>query len=223
MKHDTRLDELDSLSDWQLEHSEQDIRNRPLRDANGQKLGIIDDLLVDKSGERVAAVRLEDGRACAVENIEIFDDYVVFYPEGAAATARTAHKNVDHDNAERIREVTEEVAIGKRAVEGDTIHVRSRVVTDDVSENVRLRDEHVDVKRRDVNVAVTGAEADKLFQDRTIEVTEVDEEAVVAKTAKVTGEVVVSKDVDEKVEHVTETVRRTEVDVDRDAKNTRRT
>jgi len=45
-------------------------------------------------------------------------------------------------------------------------------------------------------------------------VTETAEEAVVSKTARVTEEVVVSKDVTERTERVADTVRRTEVDVD---------
>lgn len=42
------------------------------------------------------------------------------------------------------------------------------------------------------------------------------EEAVVGKTARVVEEVVVSKTADEHVEEVDDTVRRTEVEVDRD-------
>ena len=47
--------------------------------------------------------------------------------------------------------------------------------------------------------------------------TETDEEAVVAKTARVTEEVVISKDVTERTERVSDTVRRTEVDVENTA------
>lgn len=214
MKHDTELDKLESLKDWQLENSDQDIRGRTLITNTGEELGAVEDLLVDTSGERVAAVRLADGRACVVEHIEIFDDRVVYAPVGAAATGAAA--------AEVIPQVTEEVAIGKRAVEGDTIRVRSRVVADQVSEDVVLKDQTVEVDRRDANVVLSETDADALLKDRVVEVTEVGEEAVVAKTAKVTGEVVVSTDTDETVETVTETVRRTEVEVDRDAKNPRK-
>jgi hypothetical protein len=53
-----------------------------------------------------------------------------------------------------------------------------------------------------------------LFAGRTVEMTETAEEAVVSKTAHVTEEVVVSKDSDERVEKVRDTVRHTEVEVD---------
>jgi uncharacterized protein (TIGR02271 family) len=92
------------------------------------------------------------------------------------------------------------------------------VVERPVEEQVRLRQEHVDVERRPVNRPVTGSE--NLFQDRTIEATERDEEAVVSKQARVVEEVVVRKDVTEEVENVRDTVRRTEVEVDRDADRT---
>jgi cell division ATPase FtsA len=52
------------------------------------------------------------------------------------------------------------------------------------------------------------------FQDRTIEVRETAEEAVVDKTARVTEEVVIRKDVEERVETVRDTVQRTEVEVE---------
>ena len=54
-----------------------------------------------------------------------------------------------------------------------------------------------------------------LFQEREIEVTETAEEAVVAKEARVKEELVVSKTAEEHVETVQDTVRRTEVDIDR--------
>jgi stress response protein YsnF len=58
------------------------------------------------------------------------------------------------------------------------------------------------------------------FTDRTIEVTETDEEAVVGKTARVKEEVVVNKAATERVETVRETVRREDVEIDRDGHGT---
>ena len=79
-------------------------------------------------------------------------------------------------------------------------------------ESVSLRDEHVEVERRAVN-PTTEAGADA-FRERTIEMTETDEEAVVAKDARVVEEVVVRKDVGQRTETVDDSVRRTEVDVE---------
>jgi len=107
--------------------------------------------------------------------------------------------------------VEEQIAVGKREVSRGGVRVRSYVVETPVEESVQLRDETVRVERRTVD-RPTDATADS-FRERTVEVTETDEEAVVSKTARVTGEVVISKDVEERTERVSDTVRRTEVDV----------
>ena len=52
------------------------------------------------------------------------------------------------------------------------------------------------------------------FRERTIEVTATAEEAVVAKEARVKEEIVVGKDTEERTETVSDTVRRTEVEID---------
>jgi stress response protein YsnF len=59
---------------------------------------------------------------------------------------------------------------------------------------------------------VTGDE--NLFQERTIEAEERAEEAVVSKQTRVKEELVIRKDVEERTETVSDTVRRTEVDVE---------
>jgi uncharacterized protein (TIGR02271 family) len=112
----------------------------------------------------------------------------------------------------------ERLTVGKRAVGRGTAHVRTYVQEVPVEERVRLREERISLDRRDANEAVTGAEAEKLFQEREVEVTTQSEEAVVGKEAVVTGEVVVGKEVTEREEVVRDTVRKTEVDVDRDGK-----
>ena len=111
-------------------------------------------------------------------------------------------------------EVAEErLRVGKRRVNRGGVRVRSRVVEEEVSEDVTLRDEEIHVDREKVDREVTSADGD-LFQERTIEVTETDEEAVVDKEARVTEEIHVDKEATERTETVRDTVRRTEVDVE---------
>lgn len=81
---DHRLKRFSVLTGWKLEHSHQDIRGLPLFTAAGAEVGKIDDLLVDEAGERVAAVRLEDGRMIPVEPLEIQDDRVIDHGVGHA-------------------------------------------------------------------------------------------------------------------------------------------
>jgi uncharacterized protein (TIGR02271 family) len=79
---------------------------------------------------------------------------------------------------------------------------------------VTLREEHVHVERRPVTETTSQqAPAGDLLQDRTIEMREVAEEAVVQKVAQVREEVVVSKSVEERTEQIDDTIRKTEVDV----------
>jgi stress response protein YsnF len=77
-----------------------------------------------------------------------------------------------------------------------------------VEEQVTLREEHVHVERRPVDRATDNLPPDA-FQDRTIEVRRKAEEAVVVKTARVTEEVVIRKDVEERADTVHRTEMRT--------------
>lgn len=141
---------------------------------------------------------------------------------GAAAAMRDVNTETTRsgtsEREEQIPIVEEQVNIGKRTVERGGVRVRSYVVETPVEEQVRLRDETVTVERRPGGMASSGlgGSADvpaDAFRERTIEVTETDEEAVVSKTAHVRETVVVRKDVEERAQSVRDTVRRTEVEI----------
>ena len=131
---------------------------------------------------------------------------------GAAAGARTA-AGMRGEREEAIPIVEEQLRIGKREVERGGVRVRSYVVETPIEEQVRLRDETLHVERRPVERELRPGDAAP-FQEKTIEVTETDEEAVVSKTARVKEELVVRKDVAEHTETVRDSVRRTEVDIE---------
>jgi hypothetical protein len=88
------------------------------------------------------------------------------------------------------------------------------VVEKPVDESVELREEHVKVERRPADRDLTKGEADRM-RDRSIEVTEMAEEPVVRKRARVREEVVVGKETNTRKENVHDTVRHTEVNVER--------
>ncbi|WP_052389520.1 YsnF/AvaK domain-containing protein [Belnapia moabensis] len=115
----------------------------------------------------------------------------------------------------RIPVVEERLSVGKREITHGRVRIRSYVVETPVQEQVTLHQEHVDVQRRTVDRPVTGADA-ALFQERTIEATETAEEAVISKEARIKEELVVRKTADERTQSVTDTVRRTEVEVEDD-------
>ena len=135
---------------------------------------------------------------------------------GAAAPVTTGAPTAAMAGAGTTEALTlseEELQVGKRAVDRGTTRVRRYVVERPVEEQIRLRDETVTVFRRPVTAgSAVGADA---FTDRTITVNETDEEAVVAKTARVVEEVVVQKDVAERVETVRDTLRKEEVEIDK--------
>ena len=113
---------------------------------------------------------------------------------------------------EAIPIVEEQLVVGKRAYERGGVRVRSYVVETPVSEQVGLLDEHVTVERRRVDLPLR--EAGDVFRERTIAMTETAEEAVVGKSARVVEEVVLRKQTGQRTETVSDSVRRTEVEVE---------
>jgi uncharacterized protein (TIGR02271 family) len=110
--------------------------------------------------------------------------------------------------------VEEELRVGKREVGRGSVRVRSYVVERPVEEQVELRHERVTIERRPVARELGPDEA--AFQERTIEAVERGEEAVVSKTARVTEEINVRKEVERDVQTVRDSVRKTEIEIDDD-------
>ncbi len=108
--------------------------------------------------------------------------------------------------------VEEELAVGKRTVDQGGVRVFRRVVEIPVAESISLREEHVVIDRKPVDRVATNS--DLTDSNRSIELTETAEEVVLAKTAHVVEEVVIGKTSNDRVEHIQDTVRRTEVEVE---------
>ena len=134
------------------------------------------------------------------------------YAAGTADQVRATAAGTTGQTEQIIPVVKEELAVGKTASER-RYRIRTYVVETPVEEQVKLRDERVIVERRPASGTV-GSDAGAM-QERVFEVTERHEEPVVEKRAREAEEVVVRKEVDERVETVRDTVRETKVDVDR--------
>jgi uncharacterized protein (TIGR02271 family) len=128
------------------------------------------------------------------------------------ATGEDRVEKLDAGREDVISLTEERLDIGKRDVSHGKVRLRSYVIETPVNETVDLRSESIEVNRRPVDRPVTAQDAD--FQDRVIEAEEYREEAVVAKTARVTEEVSLRKTADSRTETVSDSVRRTEVEVD---------
>jgi len=134
-------------------------------------------------------------------------------------TAITGGQSMQRDMSQEagtsraIPVVEEELKVGKREVNRGGVRVFSRVVETPVDQSIGLREEHVNVERRPVNQPISSADS-TAFKEQSIELRETAEEAVVQKSARVVEEVLVGKEVSQRQEHIHDTVRRTEVEVE---------
>jgi uncharacterized protein (TIGR02271 family) len=135
-------------------------------------------------------------------------------------TTRAGTTNLYQGGEVKVPIIEEELHVGKREVEGGGVRVNARIEEVPVSEQVTLREETVDVHRKPVSREVTDADFATL-QQGSFEVVEHDEQAVVGKQARVVEEVHIKKNVEEHVENIQDTVRRTDVDVQQVAGQTR--
>jgi uncharacterized protein (TIGR02271 family) len=110
--------------------------------------------------------------------------------------------------------VEEDLVVGKREVSTGRVRVYSRPTSKPVSTTVSLSEEHATIERRPVDREATARD----LEGGTIEVRESAEEAVVGKKSRVVEEVVVGKERSERTETINETLRGTEVEVDRSDK-----
>ncbi len=124
----------------------------------------------------------------------------------------TDTRNVEDEAAIPI--VEEELRVGKREVEKGGVRVHTYLEEKPVQESVEVREEKVYVERRPVDRAIDPATVDA-FQERTYEVRERAEEVVTEKQARVVEEVIVGKTVDTHTETISDTIRRTRVDVEK--------
>ncbi len=176
------------------------------------------------AGSSVVTVKVPDAHVSAV--VDILESHkpidideratgyglsqtVTTAPIAGAATTATA--GVSHGHDESLSLSKETLAVGKRVVNRGGTRIRRYVVETPVQENLSLHSERVVLDRRPVTDArpVT----DSAFTDKSIEMTEMAEEAVISKTAHVYEEVGLRKEVADRVETVRDTVRKEEVEV----------
>lgn len=122
----------------------------------------------------------------------------------------TLGTDLSEDRDGTIEVVKENLRVGKRDVSHGRVKVRSYIVEENVSEDVTLRSENVEISRRAVDRPVGAVDA---FAERTIELEETAQEAVISKEARVVEEIDLKREVRDRTETVSDTVRHTEVDI----------
>jgi len=105
----------------------------------------------------------------------------------------------------------ERLNVATRTVQGETTRVRRRVITQPIEQQITLREEKVIVERRAPNG--TGSKPDVLTET-VIEMSDSRQVPAVWKSLHVAEEIVLRKQVTERIEKVRETVRRDVVDVE---------
>ena len=173
-----------------------------------------------QKGQTLVSITTDD--ASADDAADILDEYGALdadddtpaYTSGQAAAAPTAGyaAGAALETADKtvIPVVEEELAVGKRQVRSGGVRIYQHVTERPVEEHVTLHSESVVVDRHAVDRSATDAD----FQNRDFTVTEMNEEAVVAKNARVVEEVLVGKTAQDHTETVRDTVRRTDVQVE---------
>jgi uncharacterized protein (TIGR02271 family) len=168
--------------------------------------------------ERAAVWRGEgwtayDRNTAPFTEAEIAKERSRFAATASAQSAAMAGKGAVREKTS-IPVMQEELQVGKRVVQRGGVRVYQRVTESPVQETLNLREEHVSVERHAMNQPATEADLANL-KDRSFEMRESAEEAVVAKSVRVVEEVVLGKEVTEHAETIKDTVRRSDVEIQR--------
>ena len=171
-----------------------------------------------RQGYTLETIRIDDDKA--TQALEIMRQHIgsgtqtsgARQARGKSATGAAAGASAQERGADEVLPViVEELEVGKREVRAGGVRATARMEEIPAEQEVTLREESVDVERRAVDRPVTAA--DDAFQDRDVEVIATSEEPIVTKRARVIEEVVIRKNVDNRTQTVSDTVRRTDVDV----------
>jgi uncharacterized protein (TIGR02271 family) len=135
-------------------------------------------------------------------------------PEIKTTPAPVRPLTTDIGKGEVLRLAEEQLEVGKRLITEGTTRIRRFVVEKPVEAQVTLHEEHVEIVRRAVADPAFAKDID--WTDRTIEIIETIEQPVVSKSTHIAEEVVIGKKGTDRVETVKDTVRRQQVEVERE-------
>lgn len=110
--------------------------------------------------------------------------------------------------------IEEKLQVGKRSVATGGVRLRSRIIERPVEEHLRLRQEHVYVERKSVNRVATQEDLNA-FKEGDIDITGRAEVPAVSKEARVVEEINVGRNVEEREEKIKETVRKTDMEINK--------
>lgn len=174
----------------------------------------VEDTMVDQAADILndnGAVDVE--RRAAQYRAAGYKNYDESAPAYSAEQTETEFKSFAEQGEVALPVIEEQLNVGKRVVQRGGVRIHTHITERPVEESVTLREENVTVNRRDVNREVSDADVAN-FKDGEFTVTTQGEEAVVGKQSRVVEEVVVGKNVTEHEETVSDSVKRTDVEVE---------
>lgn len=142
---------LAELSDWELEHNDQDLRGTYLQDAQGHNIGKIDQMIVNTDLGYVDALILDNGTEIPIEQIELQDHNQAILKSARATTATTTTSTTTHATTGQTKQqqgevrlpvIEEELSVGKRQVQQGGVRITTRIREQPVQETVTLREEN---------------------------------------------------------------------------------
>jgi stress response protein YsnF len=164
----------------------------------------------ERVGEKTATERERIGEKVSAEKERLAASSGL----GAGTTPKRTNGSLlemdDREEERVIPIIREEMRVGRRTVERGGVRVASHIVQRPVSEQVHLRETHVDIERRAVDRPLRGDE--NAFSDDTVEMVEMADEPVVSKQARVVEEVIVRKHVEDRTATISDQVRSTEIE-----------
>jgi len=183
-------------------------------DSEDEPAPAIDRSVADAAPAAVVAPAVEP--APVVEPVPVVAPTPAVAPPPVAAPTPTAAQAPSRENIVdqvTVPVVEEQLEVGKRQVNRGGVRIRSQIIEEPIQQSVSLREERITVERRPVYREATEADlAD--FKEGTIEVHEVIEEPVISKRRRVVEEIVVGREARERTATISETVRRTQVNVE---------
>jgi stress response protein YsnF len=162
-------------------------------------------------GRSMVTVQAPDERAD--ETFEMMNDLGAQDLDELLADAEGAQEQ--EETGETVPVVEEQVSIGKRKVMRGGVRVTSTVSERPIEETLRLREETVEVEQTSADRKLSPQEAEKAFAQKSVELAETAEEAVISKEARVVEEVSLRKSAAEREETVQAKARRTDVKVEK--------
>jgi stress response protein YsnF len=160
-----------------------------------------------KKGGIVIAAEADDNKAD--QAVAVMNRFDLKTPEELIERAGQSR----NEETKTARAVEETLRVGKEQVTGGKRLV-TNVTEREVEKPVTLREETVEIERNHDSRRLSPEEANKAFEDKTVEMIATSERPVVSKEARVTEEVALRKQTGERQETVRETVRRSDVEVE---------